>query len=195
MISNNEVVNPIIKTGNEIVEDDNDDDNELPIERIYQTEVDIFYSYNNEKSWYENMMQYIKETPYICPEVFILNFMDNHQHKENILNNYIEPERSFQLNFIERIFVSFQFPYASLFSSIWHYFIRILIIIFIVNSILATTAPFQKTPDTCDNDIECNTSLTICLCPPEPIDTLTQINFICIIGSYNLFIFLSYKFI
>jgi hypothetical protein len=187
MSSKDLVGNPIVKTkndNNDIIEKKHE--YELPMERIYQTEVDLLYSFNKKKNWYENMNQYIKETPYFCPEEFTLNFMDNHYHKENILNNYIEIERTFQLNFIQRIFVTFQFPNASLFSTIWLYFIRLLILVFISNSVLATIPPFQQHPDTCGDNLQCNSSLTNCLCPPIAIDLLTQLNFFCVVGNNYL---------
>lgn len=84
---------------------------------------------------------------FLCPSKFKLSFVN--RYRDAYLKEYIESERTYNLNFIQRIFVTIQYPSASIISNLWENFITILIIISVFNAILASEEYFQITPNSC----------------------------------------------
>ena len=89
-----------------------------------------------------------------------------------------------ELDYIQRIFVTFEYQDASILSQVIFYVLILAIILGVVLFILAGDPRYNITPDTCDQPA-CDNDEALCpgqvICPPQPPPVFSTIDGVCVI--------------
>lgn len=116
--------------------------------------------------------------PFVVPEVWIRRGrVDNDDYVDTYENT-----TSYELNFLQRVFVTLEYPNSSAISQLYAWSHTFIILLCVVVSYLGTSRYFQYTPTDCPYP-GCKNDPVLCpnkvVCSPESIPVLWQIDIAC----------------
>ncbi len=126
---------------------------------------------------------FLKKRKFFVPKVFEID-MSQYDPAAYVDGHFKEQIRSYELNWVQRFFVTLEIHDSSYISILYFLFLQGSIILSAVSMISASISAYQIQPETCANPI-CNNDATLCpnimVCEPEPLRYFEYIDFICAI--------------